>query len=65
MKAQHAKRPKGRKCYGHLGGELGERLLVKLIELEWLKPEEGKSTVYEITEKGYSEFQKLGIEFDY
>ena len=64
MKEQCAKRLKGRKCYGHLGGELGERLFMKLIEMEWLKLEEGKSTVYEITEKGHAEFEKLGIKFN-
>lgn len=50
-----------RKCYGHIGGELGERIFKRLIELEWLKLEAGKSTVYEVTEKGYEEFNKLGV----
>jgi predicted transcriptional regulator len=52
---------KARRCYGHLGGKLGERLFDRLIELEWFKPEEGKSTVYQITEKGYEELKKLGV----
>jgi hypothetical protein len=55
---------RGRKCYGHLGGKLGERLLDRLVELEWLRLEEGKSTVYEITEKGYAEFNRLGVKLD-
>jgi hypothetical protein len=52
---------KGRRCYGHLGGKLGERLFERLIELEWFKLEEGKSTVYQVTEKGYEALTKLGI----
>lgn len=52
---------KGRRCYGHLGGKLGERLFMRLLELEWLKLEEGRTTVYEITEKGYEGFEKLGV----
>lgn len=64
MKVHGIKELKGRKCYGHLGGKLGERLFARLIEMEWLKLEEGKSTVYEITEKGYKEFEKLGVKLD-
>lgn len=45
-----------------MGGKLGELLFEKMIELEWFKLAEGKSTVYEITEKGYNEFTKLGID---
>lgn len=52
---------KARRCYGHLGGRLGERLFERLIELEWFKPEEGKSTVYQIIEKGCEELKKLGV----
>lgn len=51
-------------CYGHLGGKLGEKLMIRLIELEWLQLEEGKSTVYEMTEKGYEEFKKLGVNLE-
>ncbi len=55
------KKLKARRCYGHLGGELGEILFLKLVELEWIKLEEGKSTVYEITQKGLEGFEKMGI----
>lgn len=55
---------KGRKCYDHLGGKLGTRIFERLIALEWIKLEDGKSTVYEITEKGYEELTKLGINLD-
>lgn len=64
MEGRDAKEIKGRTCYGHLGGKLGERLFVRLVELEWLKLEEGKSTVYEITPKGYEEFEKLGVKLN-
>lgn len=64
MKVCGVKKSKGRKCYGHLGGTLGERLFVRFVEMEWLKLEEGKSTVYEVTEKGYKELEKLGVKLD-
>jgi hypothetical protein len=53
---------KARRCYGHLGGTLGERLFHRLIELGWFQPEEGKATVYEITQKGFEELTKLGVD---
>ncbi|ATW25727.1 hypothetical protein [Candidatus Formimonas warabiya] len=58
------KMPAGRKCYGHLGGKLGERILERLIELEWLKLAEGRTTVYQITEKGTEELKKMGANLD-
>lgn len=50
-----------RSCYGHLGGKLGNRLFERLIALGWFELEEGKSTVYKVTEKGYEELAKLGV----
>lgn len=55
---------KGRKCYDHLGGKLGNIIFERLIALEWIRLEEGKSTVYEITEKGYEGLTKFGINLD-
>ena len=55
---------KGRKCYGHLGGKIGALLFERLIELVWFRQEEGKVTVYEVTEKGCRELGKLGIKLD-
>jgi predicted transcriptional regulator len=52
---------KARACYGHLGGKLGQLLFERLIELEWFVLEDGRSTVYRVTEKGYQELKKLGI----
>ena len=53
-----------RSCYGHLGGKLGNRLFERLIELGWFELEEGRATVYKVTEKGYGELAKLGIDLD-
>lgn len=64
METKGKPKMKGRKCYDHLGGKLGTRILERLIELDWIKLEEGKSTVYEITEKGYEELAKLGVNLD-
>jgi predicted transcriptional regulator len=52
---------KGRSCYGHLGGKLGQRIFERLVELDWIRLEEGKTTVFELTEKGYVELTKLGV----
>ncbi len=49
-------------CFGHLGGNLGGLFFKRMIELKWFKPIEGKTNVYGITEKGYQEFSKLGVD---
>jgi predicted transcriptional regulator len=59
---EKGKEIKGRKCYDHLGGKLGAILLNNLLEKNWIKLEEDKTTVYIITEKGKKEFKKMGIE---
>jgi predicted transcriptional regulator len=51
----------GRKCYGHLGGRLGAELFQFLVENEWIRLEEGKATVYAVTEKGKKGFEALGL----
>ncbi len=61
MVMQSGTKLKGRTCYNHLGGKLGQVIFERLIELEWLTLEDGKSTVYQVTEKGYQEFKKLGV----
>ncbi len=53
-----------RSCYGHLGGKLGNRLFERFLELGWFELLEGKATVYKVTEKGYAELEKLGINPD-
>ena len=55
------KQLKARSCYGHLGGTLGERLFTRLLELGWLEPDEGKSTVYKLTPLGEKQFSELGV----
>jgi hypothetical protein len=56
------KQLKARTCYGHLGGTLGERLFTRLLELGWLEPDEGKSTVYKLTPLGEKQFSELGVD---
>jgi len=51
----------GRKCYDHLGGSLGTELLNFYLSQGWIELDEGKTTVYVITEKGYKEFEKMGL----
>lgn len=64
MKENALKKLVARSCYGHLGGDIGNRLFERLIELCWFEREEGKSTVYKLTEIGYIEFDKLGVNLD-
>jgi predicted transcriptional regulator len=56
-----SKNMKGRKCYDHLGGRLGAELLGFFLSKEWIELDEGKTTVYSVTEKGYTEFEKMGM----
>jgi predicted transcriptional regulator len=56
------KQLKGRSCYGHLGGTLGERLFTRLLELGWFEREEGKATVYKITPLGEERLTGLGVD---
>lgn len=53
---------KGRTCYGHLGGTLGERLFQQLVALGWFEPEEGKTTVYKVTPLGEEKLAALGVD---
>ncbi|MBA1334975.1 MAG: hypothetical protein HPY66_0597 [Firmicutes bacterium] len=64
MKGSGVRKTTARSCYGHLGGKLGNRLFERLIELGWFELEEGKSTVYKVTEKGYEELAKLGVNLE-
>lgn len=53
---------KAKRCYGHLGGTLGNRLFERMLEMNWLTREEGKSTVYVLTETGKEAFEQLGVD---
>jgi len=59
-----SKKPTGRRCYDHLGGRLGSELLEFYLGQGWIELDEGKSTVYVITEKGYEEFRKMGLNIE-
>lgn len=56
------KQLKGRSCYGHLGGTLGERLFVRLLELGWFERDEEKTTVYRVTALGEEKLAELGVD---
>lgn len=56
------KKLKGRSCYGHLGGTLGERLFARLLELGWFEQDGEKATVYKITALGEEKLAELGVE---
>lgn len=61
----NARKPlKGRSCYGHLGGTLGDRLFERLIALGWFEREEGKSTVYSVTPLGAEKLAELGVDIE-
>jgi hypothetical protein len=51
----------GRKCYDHLGGKLGALLFDRMMEENWIKLAEDRSTVYELTEVGNKKLSELGI----
>ncbi|MEW6607610.1 MAG: hypothetical protein AB1414_09165 [bacterium] len=51
------------KCFDHLGGQIAPALFNRLLEMGWIKPKEGKKTVFEATEKGRKKFKEVfGIE---
>lgn len=52
----------GKKCYNHLGGELGATLFDFLISQKWIKLKEKSSNSYIITDIGYENFAKIGLE---
>lgn len=56
------KQLKGRSCYGHLGGTLGERLFTRLLELGWFKKDEEKTTVYKVTALCEEKLAELGVD---
>jgi hypothetical protein len=56
------KRLKARNCYGHLGGTLGNRLFDRMLAMGWFEKEEGKDTVYILTENGEEALKGLGVD---
>ncbi|MFH1583951.1 MAG: hypothetical protein ABIA56_02380 [Actinomycetota bacterium] len=47
------------KCFDHLGGQLAPVLFNRLLEIEWIKPKDGRKTVFEVTEKGNIKFKEV------
>jgi predicted transcriptional regulator len=62
MKTGVRKALKGKSCYGHLGGTLGNRLFERMLELGWFAREDGKQTVYAVTDQGEKALGKLGVD---
>jgi len=53
------KMPEVGKCFDHLGGHLAPVLFNRLLEMEWIKPKEGRKTVFEVAEKGNIKFKEV------
>ncbi|SDL69365.1 ArsR family transcriptional regulator [Pedobacter antarcticus] len=49
-------------CYDHIGGKLGEMLLKMFIDEDWLQKTDPTDKHFFITEKGQTEFTKLGLD---
>lgn len=47
------------KCFDHLGGKLAPALFNRLLEMNWIKPKEGKKTIFEFTEEGKRKFKEI------
>ena len=61
MKKSNDKKPV-KTCYEHIGGKLGQLLLVQFVEKGWITKDNPMDRHYYITEKGQKEFTKLGID---
>ena len=59
MKNTKRKMPTVGKCFDHLGGRLAPMLFERLVEMEWIRPKEGKKTVFEVTENGMKGFKEV------
>ncbi len=59
MTNKKRKMPAIGKCFDHLGGRLAPMLFNRLLEMEWIKPKEGKKTVFEFTENGKKGFKEV------
>lgn len=49
-------------CYNHIGGKLGEMLLEMFIDQGWLQKTNPADKYFFITEKGQTEFTRLGLD---
>jgi len=65
IKRMETKGQMARSGFGHLGGKPGNRLFGRLIALGGFGPEEGRTTVYRITDQGREELAGLGVSLDW
>ncbi len=49
-------------CYSHLGGKLGDLLLIQFIAKGWLKKKKAADKHYIVTPKGIRAFTRLGVD---
>jgi DNA-binding transcriptional ArsR family regulator len=54
----------GRTCYDHIAGTLGVALHDRLFEMEWLKSKSTRAKTYEITSKGASALEEMGVDLE-
>lgn len=38
------------KCFDHLGGKLAPVLFNCIVELEWIRPKQGRKSIFEVTQ---------------
>jgi hypothetical protein len=60
MNAKKEPSSMAKRCFGHLGGKIGDRIFARFIKLGWFEPE-GTATAYRITKRGYAGLEKLGV----
>lgn len=53
-----------KKCYGHIGGKLGELLLETFASKKWISKNNSTDKHFYITELGEKEFTKLGVDLN-
>ena len=49
-------------CYNHIGGKLGGMLLKMCIDQDWIQKTDPTDKNFFITEKGQTEFARLGLD---
>lgn len=47
------------RCFDHLGGRFAPVLFNRLVEMEWIRPKQGRKTVFEVTDKGRQKFKEV------
>ena len=52
----------GKKCYNHLGGQLGAALFEFLVREGWIVSKAETPNAYEVTEKGLEGFRSMGLD---